>query len=84
MNERTHHLYPPIKSSTSFESPAPPLSSYNQLTHPPTHPPSPPIQYAYWILVNYREAYDMFLVNGILFNHEVRKKPTHPPTRPPT
>lgn len=27
-------------------------------------------QYAYWILVNYREAYDMFLVNGILFNHE--------------
>jgi len=29
-------------------------------------------QYAYWILVNYREAYDMFLVNGILFNHEVR------------
>lgn len=29
-------------------------------------------QYAYWILINYREAYDMFLVNGILFNHEVR------------
>jgi GDP-D-mannose dehydratase len=27
-------------------------------------------QYAYWILVNYREAYNMFLVNGILFNHE--------------
>jgi GDPmannose 4,6-dehydratase len=27
-------------------------------------------QYAYWILVNYREAYGMFLVNGILFNHE--------------
>jgi GDPmannose 4,6-dehydratase len=27
-------------------------------------------QYAYWILVNYREAYDMYLVNGILFNHE--------------
>lgn len=26
--------------------------------------------YAYWILVNYREAYDMFAVNGILFNHE--------------
>lgn len=27
-------------------------------------------QYAYWILVNYREAYDMHLTNGILFNHE--------------
>jgi GDPmannose 4,6-dehydratase len=27
-------------------------------------------QYAYWITVNYREAYNMFAVNGILFNHE--------------
>jgi GDPmannose 4,6-dehydratase len=26
--------------------------------------------YAYWITVNYREAYDMYAVNGILFNHE--------------
>lgn len=26
--------------------------------------------YAFWICVNYREAYDMFAVNGILFNHE--------------
>jgi len=26
--------------------------------------------YAYWITVNYREAYDMFAANGILFNHE--------------
>ncbi len=26
--------------------------------------------YAYWIFVNYREAYDMFACNGILFNHE--------------
>ncbi len=26
--------------------------------------------YAYWITVNYRESYDMFAVNGILFNHE--------------
>jgi GDPmannose 4,6-dehydratase len=26
--------------------------------------------YAYWIIVNYREAYNMFAVNGILFNHE--------------
>jgi GDPmannose 4,6-dehydratase len=39
----------------------------------PFHPRSP---YAvakvtsYWTTVNYREAYDMFAVNGILFNHE--------------
>jgi GDPmannose 4,6-dehydratase len=26
--------------------------------------------YAYWIAVNYREAYDLFACNGILFNHE--------------
>jgi GDPmannose 4,6-dehydratase len=26
--------------------------------------------YGYWITVNYRESYDMFAVNGILFNHE--------------
>src|SRR3990167_2247872 len=26
--------------------------------------------YAYWITVNYRESYDMFCCNGILFNHE--------------
>jgi GDPmannose 4,6-dehydratase len=27
-------------------------------------------QYAYWITVNYREAYGMYACNGILFNHE--------------
>ncbi|KKP36078.1 MAG: GDP-mannose 4,6 dehydratase [candidate division TM6 bacterium GW2011_GWF2_32_72] len=26
--------------------------------------------YAYWMVVNYREAYNMFACNGILFNHE--------------
>jgi GDPmannose 4,6-dehydratase len=34
-------------------------------------------QYAYWMCVNYREAYGMFAVNGILFNHESpRRGPT--------
>jgi len=33
--------------------------------------------YAYWITKNYREAYDMFACNGILFNHESpRRGPT--------
>lgn len=39
----------------------------------PFHPCSPYAvakQYAYWIIINYREAYDMYLTNGILFNHE--------------
>jgi len=30
--------------------------------------------YAYWITVNYREAYDMYACNGILFNHESPKR----------
>lgn len=31
-------------------------------------------QYAYWIVNNYREAYGMFAVNGILFNHESERR----------
>lgn len=30
--------------------------------------------YAYWITVNYREAYNMFACNGILFNHESERR----------
>ena len=30
--------------------------------------------YAYWITINYREAYKMFACNGILFNHESPKR----------
>lgn len=34
-------------------------------------------QFAYWMVVNYREAYNLFAVNGILFNHESpRRGPT--------
>ena len=31
-------------------------------------------QYAFWITKNYREAYNMFAVNGILFNHESERR----------
>lgn len=39
----------------------------------PFHPKSPygvAKLYSYWITVNYRESYDLFAANGILFNHE--------------
>jgi GDPmannose 4,6-dehydratase len=39
----------------------------------PFHPKSPygvAKLYAHWITVNYRESYDLFACNGILFNHE--------------
>ncbi|WP_347266560.1 GDP-mannose 4,6-dehydratase [Paracoccus sp. (in: a-proteobacteria)] len=44
-----------------------------QTERTPFHPRSPYAVaklYAYWITVNYREAYGMFACNGILFNHE--------------
>jgi GDPmannose 4,6-dehydratase len=44
-----------------------------QTERTPFHPRSPygvAKLYAYWITVNYRESYDMFACNGILFNHE--------------
>jgi len=58
----------------------------------PFHPRSPygiAKLYAFWITVNYREAYDIFACNGILFNHEsprrgetfVTKKITRAATR---
>jgi len=43
----------------------------------PFHPRSPYAvakMYAYWITVNYREAYGMYACNGILFNHESARR----------
>lgn len=43
----------------------------------PFHPYSPYAvakQYAFWIVKEYREAYGMFAVNGILFNHESERR----------
>jgi GDPmannose 4,6-dehydratase len=37
--------------------------------------------YAFWQVVNYREAYGLFACNGILFNHESPRRPPHFVTR---
>ena len=50
----------------------------------PFHPYSPYAvakQYGYWITKEYREAYGMFAVNGILFNHESERRGEHFVTR---
>ncbi len=55
-------------SSEMFGSAPPP-----QGENTPFHPRSPYAVakiYAYWMTVNYRESYNMFCANGILFNHE--------------
>jgi GDPmannose 4,6-dehydratase len=55
-------------SSEIFGSSPPPQSEAT-----PFHPRSPYAVAkvaAYWSTINYRESYDMFAVNGILFNHE--------------
>src|SRR6185437_8666230 len=55
-------------SSEMFGAAPPP-----QNEHTPFHPRSPygvAKVYAYWMTVNYREAHNVFAVNGILFNHE--------------
>ena len=49
------------------------VSEVPQTEKTPFHPRSPygvAKLYAYWITVNYREAYQFFACNGILFNHE--------------
>jgi GDPmannose 4,6-dehydratase len=60
--------YYQASSSEMFGATPPP-----QNENTPFHPRSPygvAKVYAYWMTRNYREAYDMFAVNGILFNHE--------------
>ncbi len=55
-------------SSEMFGSATPPQSETTVFQ--PQSPYAAAKLYAYWITVNYREAYDLFACNGILFNHE--------------
>ncbi|HEX2648153.1 MAG TPA: GDP-mannose 4,6-dehydratase [Candidatus Dormibacteraeota bacterium] len=71
--EAIYHCDPSIRlyqaSTSELFGSAPPPQNENT----PFHPRSPygvSKAFAYWIVVNYREAYGMFASNGILFNHE--------------
>jgi len=66
--DNTAKLY---QASTSELFGASPIFPQNEET--PFHPRSPygvAKLYGYWIVKNYREAYGLYGVNGILFNHE--------------
>jgi len=63
-----HTRFYQASSSEMFGATPPP-----QNEETPFYPRSPygaAKLYSYWVTKNYREAYDMFAVNGILFNHE--------------
>lgn len=65
--DSTIRIYQASTSELFGSAPAP----QNEAT--PFHPRSPygvSKTFAYWITVNYREAYGLFAANGILFNHE--------------
>jgi GDPmannose 4,6-dehydratase len=55
-------------SSEMFGASPPPQNE--QTSFYPRSPYGAAKLYAYWMTRNYREAYDLFAVNGILFNHE--------------
>ena len=55
-------------SSEMFGSSPPPQNENTPLR--PMSPYASAKVYAYWTTVNYREGYDIFISNGILFNHE--------------
>ena len=56
-------------STSELFGKSPPPQKENTLFYPRS-PYAVAKLYAYWIIVNYREAYNMFACNGILFNHE--------------
>jgi len=55
-------------SSEMFGSAKPPQNEFTQFE--PRSPYAAAKVYAYWITRNYREAYNIYACNGILFNHE--------------
>lgn len=64
-------LYQASTSELYGSSPAPQSES---TSFQPRSPYAIAKLYAYWLVRNYREAYGMFAVNGILFNHESERR----------
>lgn len=63
-----HCRFYQASSSEMFGASPPPQHEQTPLS--PRSPYAAAKLYAYWVTCNYREAYGLFAVNGILFNHE--------------
>ena len=63
-----HTRFYQASSSEMFGASPPPQNEETQFS--PRSPYGAAKVYSYWVTKNYREAYGMFAVNGILFNHE--------------
>lgn len=61
-------------SSSEMFGTNPDVPSNEQSRFYPASPYAAAKVYAYWMAVNYREAYAMFCTNGILFNHESERR----------
>jgi GDPmannose 4,6-dehydratase len=59
-------------TSEMFGDSPPPQSEESQFR--PRSPYAAAKVYAHWLVTNYREAYDLYAVNGILFNHEGERR----------
>jgi GDPmannose 4,6-dehydratase len=63
------------KSLTVFKGQQPDGIKQNEETRfYPRSPYAVAKLYSYWIIINYREAYNIFATNGILFNHESERR----------
>jgi GDPmannose 4,6-dehydratase len=61
-------------SSSEMFGTNPDVPSTEESVFRPASPYAAAKVYAYWMTVNYREAYDLFCTNGILFNHESERR----------
>src|SRR5215217_5213791 len=74
MQETTGHKIKFYQAGSSEMFGAAPTPQSEQTTFNPRSPYAAAKVYAHWMTVNYREAYDLFAVNGILFNHESERR----------
>jgi GDPmannose 4,6-dehydratase len=74
MQETTGHKIKFYQAGSSEMFGAAPAPQSELTTFNPLSPHAAAKVYAHWMTVNYREAYNLFAVNGILFNHESERR----------